>query len=125
MSPEDQTGQTAGRTQQSRPRERRETSGDGQRRPSSGQDHRRRFQRRRFVRQRKVCRFCVDKVDVVDYRDAALLRRFLTDHGKILARRKTGTCAKHQRRLAMAIKLARHLALLPYTGDQIREMSES
>ncbi len=71
-------------------------------------------------RRAKVCAFCVDKVSVIDYKDMSLLRGFVTDHGKIKARRKTGTCAKHQRRLALAIKRARHLALLPYSAGHAR-----
>ena len=70
---------------------------------------------RRFRPRRKVCSFCVDKVQVIEYKNVDALRRFTDGHGKIIPRRKTGTCAKHQRRLAMAIKRARHLALLPYT----------
>ena len=63
---------------------------------------------------RKVCFFCVNKVDEVDYKDTSLLRRYVNDKNKITARRSTGTCAKHQRRLSMAIKRAREMALLPY-----------
>ena len=70
----------------------------------------------RFRPRRKVCTFCVDKGKEINYKDADTLQRFVDDHGKILARRKTGTCARHQRRLAVAIKLARHLALLPYVA---------
>jgi len=66
---------------------------------------------------KKVCAFCVDKIDRVDYKDALKLRRYITERGKIEPRRKTGTCARHQRRLTIAIKRARHLALLPYTAD--------
>jgi small subunit ribosomal protein S18 len=73
--------------------------------------------RGRFGSRRKVCQFCVDKVDTVDYKDGGRLRRFISDRGKIEPRRKTGTCARHQRRLTIAIKRARHLALLPYTGS--------
>ena len=73
--------------------------------------------RGRFGSRRKVCQFCVDKVDTVDYKDGSRLRRFISDRGKIEPRRKTGTCARHQRRLTIAIKRARHLALLPYTGS--------
>jgi small subunit ribosomal protein S18 len=76
--------------------------------------------RRRFTPRRKVCAFCLEKKKVIDYKDIATLRRFLTDRGKIRSRRKTGTCAKHQRRLAIAIKRARHLALLPFTAEHIR-----
>lgn len=66
---------------------------------------------------RKVCGFCVDKVEHIDYKDIARLRRFMSERGKILPRRVTGTCAGHQRALTIAIKRARHLALLPYTTD--------
>lgn len=66
---------------------------------------------------RKVCGFCVDKVENIDYKDIARLRRFMSERGKILPRRVTGTCAEHQRKLTVAIKRARHLALLPYTTD--------
>jgi small subunit ribosomal protein S18 len=62
----------------------------------------------------------VDKIDVVDYKDPIKLRRYISDRGKIDPRRKTGTCARHQRRLTVAIKRARHLALLPYTADHAR-----
>lgn len=66
---------------------------------------------------RKVCAFCVDKVETIDYKDIARLRRFMSERGKILPRRVTGTCAKHQRDLTVAIKRARQVALLPYTTD--------
>jgi len=78
--------------------------------------------RRRFVHQRrKVCQFCVEKTDLIDYKDVGKLRRFVSERGKIEPRRKMGTCAKHQRTLTIALKRARHLALLPFTGAQIRE----
>jgi small subunit ribosomal protein S18 len=76
--------------------------------------------RRRYSPRRKVCAFCLEKTKVIDYKDVGTLRRFLTDRGKIRSRRKTGTCAKHQRRLAIAVKRARHLALLPFTAEHIR-----
>ena len=63
--------------------------------------------------------FCVDKIDFIDYKQVDMLRRFLTERGKIKGRRKTGTCAKHQRRLATAIKRAPHIALLPFTDEHI------
>lgn len=69
---------------------------------------------------RKVCAFCVDKIDIVDYKDAGKLRRYITERGKIEPRRKTGTCARHQRRLTLAIKRARQIALLPFTAGQAR-----
>jgi small subunit ribosomal protein S18 len=74
----------------------------------------------RYPPRRKVCAFCVDHVAHIDYKDVGKLRRYLSDRGKIEPRRKTGTCAKHQRRLTMALKRARHIALLPYTAEHIR-----
>ena len=68
-------------------------------------------------RRRKVCTLCVDKVDSIDYKDIAKLKRYMSERGKILPRRMTGTCAKHQRQLTEAIKRARHIALLPYTAE--------
>lgn len=75
----------------------------------------------RYAPRRKVCAFCVDKIDHIDYKDVARLRRYLSDRGKMEPRRKTGTCARHQRRLTIAIKRARHVAFLPFTGEHIRE----
>ncbi|MBQ4257506.1 MAG: 30S ribosomal protein S18 [Clostridia bacterium] len=66
---------------------------------------------------KKVCAFCVDRVEYIDYKDVAKLRRFISERAKILPRRVTGTCAAHQRELTVAIKRARHLALLPFTSD--------
>ena len=66
---------------------------------------------------RRVCSFCVDKVDEIDYKDTAKLRKYVTERGKILPRRISGNCAKHQRCLTEAIKRARILALLPYTSE--------
>ena len=71
---------------------------------------------------RRVCGFCVDNVQRIDYKDTARLRRFLSERGKIEPRRKTGTCAKHQRWLTTALKRARELALLPYTAGHVRFM---
>jgi small subunit ribosomal protein S18 len=71
---------------------------------------------RRFVFKPKVCSFCVDKTEI-DYKDISRLRRYVSDRARIEPRRRTGICAKHQRRLALAIKRARYLALLPYTPD--------
>lgn len=68
-------------------------------------------------KRRKVCAFCVDKVEKIDYKDAAKLRRFTSERAKILPRRVTGTCAYHQRELTTAIKRARHIAIMPYTSD--------
>lgn len=66
---------------------------------------------------RKVCQFCVDKVDYIDYKDVARLRRFMSERAKILPRRVTGTCARHQRALTTAIKRARQIALVPFISD--------
>lgn len=66
---------------------------------------------------RKVCQFCVDKVQSTDYKDLPRLRRYVTERGKILPRRMSGNCAKHQRQLSIAIKRARIVALLPYSSD--------
>ncbi len=67
---------------------------------------------------RKVCSFCVEKVRYIDYKEVSRLRRFISDRGKILPRRVTGTCAKHQRPLTLALQRARQIALLPYASDQ-------
>ena len=66
---------------------------------------------------KKVCAFCVDKVETIDYKDVARLRKFTSERAKILPRRVTGTCARHQRQLTIAVKRARHLALIPYITD--------
>ena len=66
---------------------------------------------------RKVCSFCVDKVEHIDYKDVAKLRRFVTERGKILPRRISGNCAKHQRPVTLATKRARNIALLPFTAE--------
>ena len=66
---------------------------------------------------RKVCQFCADKAEYIDFKDSAKLRRFVSERGKILPRRMTGTCAKHQRELTEAIKRARQIALLPYVPE--------
>ncbi len=70
-----------------------------------------------YFRRRKVCRMCADKLDTVDYKDIRFLQQYLVERSKILPRRISGTCAKHQRVIQQAIKRARHLALLPYTSD--------
>lgn len=75
---------------------------------------------RRYYTQRRVCQFCTEPSVKIDYKNHELLRRYVTDAGKIRPRRQTGTCAKHQRYLAREIKKARHLALLPFTGETLR-----
>ncbi len=77
--------------------------------------------RPRYVHKRKFCSFCKDNVKTIDYKDVAKVRLYISDRGKMEPRRKSGTCAKHQRLLATAIKRARHLALLPYVAAHIRE----
>lgn len=71
--------------------------------------------RRRFMMRRKVCRFCVDKELQIDYKDIRILSQFVTERGKITPSRITGTCARHQRLLTVAVKRARNVALLPFT----------
>jgi len=73
--------------------------------------------KRFFFRRRKVCKFCADKIDYVDYKDVKLISQFVPERGKILPRRMFGTCAEHQRKLTEAINRARHIALLPYAAD--------
>jgi small subunit ribosomal protein S18 len=73
--------------------------------------------RRQYSRRRKVCRFCADKIDYIDYKDVRLLGSFIPERGKILPMRTSGTCAPHQRRLMRAIKRARNIALLPFAAD--------
>ena len=70
-----------------------------------------------FRRRRKVCVFCSEKAKPIDYKDVATLRKYISERGKILPRRITGTCAKHQRAITLAVKRARHVALLPYQVD--------
>ncbi|MBE7074713.1 MAG: 30S ribosomal protein S18 [Clostridiales bacterium] len=72
---------------------------------------------RKPMQRKKVCAFCVDKSNAIDYKDVAKLRRYITENGKILPRRQTGVCAIHQRELALAIKRARNMALLPFKGE--------
>jgi small subunit ribosomal protein S18 len=74
-------------------------------------------QRRGLFRRRKVCKFCADKIDDINYKDVKLLQPFVPERGKILPRRISGTCAMHQRKLRTAIMRARVIALLPYVGD--------
>ncbi len=90
------------------------SSGQGQRsgggRPSGGPGG------RKFFRRKKVCKFCTEKIDAIPYRDVRLLQGFVAERGKIVPRRLTGVCTKHQRRLTRAIKQARNIALLPFAA---------
>lgn len=72
--------------------------------------------RKKVYRRKKVCKFCVDQNMAIDYKDPKTLKHFITERGKIIPRRITGTCAKHQRELSTGIKRARHIALMPYVG---------
>lgn len=85
----------------------RSRSGGGSRRPG----------RRQYYRRRKVCKFCVEKIEFIDYKDLRLIGPFVAERGKILPRRLTGTCAPHQRALTRAIKQARNIALLPFAAE--------
>jgi small subunit ribosomal protein S18 len=76
--------------------------------------HRGRFQHKRFTHRRKFCRFCADKTEFIDYKDTKTLKGYITDRGKILPRRMTGTCAQHQRELTTSIKRARNISLLSF-----------
>ncbi len=82
-------------------------------------DEQKRTNARRYTRP-KFCQFCADKTLVIDYKNTELLRRMITEGGKIRPRRQTGTCAHHQRAVASEVKRSRHLALLPYTGETLR-----
>ena len=92
------------------------------RKKPSGDSKSTRWSRPRYAPKRKVCVFCADKSAVINYKDPDKLRSFVSDRAKIVPRRRTGTCAKHQRRLAVAIKRARHLALLPYVPAHMRKV---
>ena len=95
-----------------RPQSRSGDRGDrGDRGGSGGRD-----QGRKFFRRKKVCRFCVEKVDDINYKDVRLLQQFVAERGKIVPRRLTGVCTPHQRRLTTAIKRARSVALLPFAS---------
>lgn len=85
----------------------------------------RRRGRPRFFTRRRVCGFCVDHVSEINYKDVPRIRRYISERARMEPRRKTGTCAKHQRALSLAIKRARHLALLPFVQGQIRTEREA
>ena len=76
-----------------------------------------RSDRRNRKSRKKVCAFCMDKIENIDYKDVPRLKGYLSDRAKIIPRRVTGTCARHQRQLTVAVKRARHVAFLPYVGD--------
>lgn len=74
--------------------------------------------RRRFIRRPHVCQFCTERTKAIDYKQTELLKRFVTEQGRMRSRRETGTCARHQRMLAHAVKRARHIALLPFQAER-------
>jgi len=84
--------------------------------PAPRNPRKRKYSRRRIYHRRKVCRFCADSKLAIDYKDPKTLKFFTTERGKIIPRRISGTCAKHQRALTQAVKRARTIALLPYVG---------
>ncbi|HEY6010360.1 MAG TPA: 30S ribosomal protein S18 [Nitrospirota bacterium] len=90
-----------------------ERSADSRSRDSRSPDRKRRFQVRK-----KVCRFCVDKTPFIDYKDMKTLRFFVTERGKILPRRISGNCARHQREVTVAVQRCRNIALLPFSGER-------
>lgn len=75
------------------------------------------FQKKLTIKRRKVCKFCVDKIDYIDFKDAKMLGQFIPERGKVLPRRLSGVCAPHQKQLTLAIKRARHVAFLPFVTD--------
>jgi small subunit ribosomal protein S18 len=115
---EDENGTPVAAEEETEPEEPATTQTEGERSAEVAARPERR--RRRYVSRRKVCFFCVEKVQQIDYKDVDGLRRYLSDRGKIEPRRKTGICARHQRRLTVALKRARHLALVPYTAEHLR-----
>jgi len=99
--------------------ERTERGDRGERRPgrsSPGAGGGREGGARKFFRRKKVCKFCVEKIEAINYKDVRLLQQFVAESGKIVPRRLTGVCTPHQRRLSSAIKQARNIALLPFAG---------
>ena len=91
--------------------------GGGRGRPAAGGATKEGGQRRPMFRRRKICKFCADKIDDINYKDVKLIGPFVPERGKILPRRISGTCAMHQRKLQTAIKRARQIALIPYVTD--------
>jgi len=109
--------------EEERPARSRSAPRRGYQRSGTGGTEQRSFQpRNRRFHKRKVCAFCADKTLVISWKRTENLRRFVADSGAIQPRRKSGVCARHQRRVAVAIKRARHLALFPYTNEHVRIM---
>jgi small subunit ribosomal protein S18 len=91
--------------------------GGGGRGAAAGRGDKKEQGKRYFFRRRKVCKFCADKIDYIDYKDVKTLSGFVPERGKVLPRRMFGTCAEHQRKLTLAIKRARNIALLPFAAE--------
>jgi small subunit ribosomal protein S18 len=108
--------EATGSAPSSRPHSGPPREGGGGGRPGGGPGGPRRG-KRQFFRKKKVCRFCVEKIDFIDYKRVEMLQPFLQDRGKVLPRRMTGTCSRHQRWLGVAIKRARNIALLPFATE--------
>jgi len=96
-------------------------SRDGGRKDKDYKQQRKGPSNKRYIVRRKVCTFCVNKSSSIDYKDANMLSRYISTRGKIEPRRRTGVCARHQRALSLAIKRARHIALLPYTSSFVHK----
>lgn len=88
--------------------------------PVGGGEEDRGAGRRRFVRRPRLCQFCAEKVTFIDYKQTDIVKRHVTEQGKMRPRRETGTCARHQRMVARAVKRARHMALIPFKAERIR-----
>ena len=88
---------------------------------TQSRDTRRKGGRGKYIPKRKICMFCRDKVKNIDYKDLSMLKSYISDRAKIVPRRKSGACARHQRALAAAIKRARHLALLPFVPTHVQK----
>lgn len=88
--------------------------------PTGGGEEDRGAGRRRFIRRPRLCQFCAEKVTSIDYKQTDIVKRAVTEQGKMRPRRDTGTCAKHQRMVAQAVKRARHMALVPFKAERIR-----
>ena len=102
--------------QTEQPESRSGGGGGRERRPGPGGGGRGEGGGRKFFRRKKVCKFCVEKIDSINYKDVRLLQQFVAERGKIVPRRLTGVCTPHQRRLTAAIKQARNIALLPFAA---------
>ncbi len=116
MAEETKAPEAAASTGETRPAERSERPDRGDRGPRSQRPGGPREGGRKYFRRKKVCKFCTEKIEAINYKDVRLLAQFVAESGKIVPRRLTGVCTPHQRRLSVAIKQARNIALLPFAG---------